>query len=136
MTKEKSTGKRRFSLRKKKKNLIPVSEEVQEVVQTNTYLPYPKAYISIHNMSMSSRILAVKVDHYLQHKETCIPVVDKGRVTWNILEQHNKPFSRLRKEVEEIQNHKFKDHSLDLIAERVVKFITKEHQLKSVPEPV
>lgn len=113
---------------------VPSSGALQNVLEVKTYLANPKAYVYTHNMSMTSRLLTVKLDHHLQYKETHIPVVD-GRVNWNTLEKYNGRFQEMRIEVEELQNVCISDHSLNIIAQRVVDFVTKQHALKSVPQP-
>ncbi len=112
----------------------PSSGALQNVLEVKTYLANPKAYVYIHNMSMASRLLTVKLDHHLQYKETHIPIVD-GRVNWNTLEKYNGRFQEMRIEVEELQNMHISDHSLNIIAQRVVDFVTKQHALKSMSQP-
>jgi len=106
------------------------AETSQKVLEIKTYLANPKAYVYTHNMSMASRLLTVKVDHHLQYKPTDIPVVDEGIVNWHTLEQCNGRFKEMRMEVEELQNQQISQHSLNVIAQRIVGFVTNHHEVK------
>lgn len=121
-------GKKKTNNQSKSDAHVPAGTS-QKVLEIKTYLANPKAYVYTHNMSMASRILTVKVDHHLQYKPTNIPVVD-GIVNWNTLEACNGRFKEMRMEVEDIQNQQISEHSLNVIAQRIVGFVTNHHEVK------